>query len=141
MEQMPGDILHHGGVPGEHALGVDHLVGRHADQLFLIMLGWHICIDYICEFILNLVSFDSSIDVPETKSLIITCREKMSVHVWVPGQAVPDEQVLQSFNLFNHFARLTLPSCALSDETPAYTCHWGPAAPLSACWCRTQAPR
>ena len=41
----------------------------------------------------------------------------------------------------NHFARLTLPSCALSDETPAYTCHWGPAAPLSACWCRTQAPR
>ena len=26
MEQMPGDILHHSGVPSEHALCVDHLV-------------------------------------------------------------------------------------------------------------------
>ena len=36
MEQMPGDVLHHGGVPGEHALGVDHLMGKHYGQLFLI---------------------------------------------------------------------------------------------------------
>ena len=39
--------------------------------------------------IFHLICFNSSIDVPEAECLIIACGEKMSVHVWVPREAIP----------------------------------------------------
>ena len=28
VEQMPGNVLNHGGVPREHTLGIDHLIAK-----------------------------------------------------------------------------------------------------------------
>ena len=103
------------------------------------------------EWTFHLICFNSSMDVPEAECLIIACRKQVTVHVWVPGQAIPGSQLhskVKSFlkvpsgrlSIRSLICCLTLPSCVPSSGTLAYTCHWGPAVPLSACLCQTQAP-
>ena len=35
VEQMPGNVLDHGGVPREHTLGIDHLIAKGYQNMFL----------------------------------------------------------------------------------------------------------
>ena len=59
MEQMPGHVLHDGGVAGENGLGVDHLV----------LLG-------------------SGVDVPKADRVVVGGGEKVSVQVGIPRKSV-----------------------------------------------------